>query len=218
MARTVRILHTLLGLVGKHRSCDKFEVNTQSVAYLAGKLKPTQPVMKSFVIKFRWKHLKWMFVFQLCSRSLRRWGAAAVWSTGSHCCFRKLLWRTFQWTHSLCSKRNLDAGENFSFHQTGFNFPVFYYSLAFPTTLYCFCFFNDFLVLLILTLSKVSGYCVKTSPGLLQKCQSAALHLHTLPWGRPAFAHANPWAWTWASRRKPMQRNYWVWVVCGFIL
>lgn len=83
---------------------------------------------------------------------------------------------------------------------------------------HCIVFFNDFFVLLILTLSKVSGYCVKTSPGLLQKCQSATLHLHTLPWGRPAFAHANPWAWTWASLRKPMQRNYWVWVVCGFIL
>lgn len=36
VARTVRILHTLLGLVGKHRQCDRFEVNTQSVAYLAG--------------------------------------------------------------------------------------------------------------------------------------------------------------------------------------
>ncbi|KAG8122695.1 hypothetical protein E2320_018199 [Naja naja] len=37
VARTVRILHTLLALVNKHRNCDKFEVNTQSVAYLAGK-------------------------------------------------------------------------------------------------------------------------------------------------------------------------------------
>lgn len=37
VARTVRILHTLLSLVNKHRNCDKFEVNTQSVAYLAGK-------------------------------------------------------------------------------------------------------------------------------------------------------------------------------------
>lgn len=47
VARTVRILHTLLGLVGKHRSCDKFEVNTQSVAYLAGILsKQSQPVRK----------------------------------------------------------------------------------------------------------------------------------------------------------------------------
>ncbi|CAJ0932514.1 unnamed protein product [Ranitomeya imitator] len=36
VARTVRILHTLLALVNKHRNCDKFEVNTQSVAYLAG--------------------------------------------------------------------------------------------------------------------------------------------------------------------------------------
>lgn len=42
VARTVRILHTLLGLVGKHRNCDKFEVNTQSVAYLAGKRKENQ--------------------------------------------------------------------------------------------------------------------------------------------------------------------------------
>ena len=36
VARTVRILHTLLALVGKHLNCDKFEVNSQSVAYLAG--------------------------------------------------------------------------------------------------------------------------------------------------------------------------------------
>jgi len=39
VARTVRILHTLLALVNKHRNCDKFEVNTQSVAYLAGEIK-----------------------------------------------------------------------------------------------------------------------------------------------------------------------------------
>ncbi|XDV54522.1 hypothetical protein PO909_022796 [Leuciscus waleckii] len=37
VARTIRILHMLLALVGKHLNCDKFEVNTQSVAYLAGK-------------------------------------------------------------------------------------------------------------------------------------------------------------------------------------
>lgn len=43
VARTVRILHTLLGLVGKHRNCDKFEVNTQSVAYLAGEGKEHKP-------------------------------------------------------------------------------------------------------------------------------------------------------------------------------
>ena len=36
VARTVRILHTLLALISKHLKCDKFEVNTQSVAYLAG--------------------------------------------------------------------------------------------------------------------------------------------------------------------------------------
>lgn len=38
VARTVRILHTLLSLISKHLKCDKFEVNTQSVAYLAGML------------------------------------------------------------------------------------------------------------------------------------------------------------------------------------
>lgn len=37
MARTVRILHTLLSLISKHLKCDKFEVNTHSVAYLAGR-------------------------------------------------------------------------------------------------------------------------------------------------------------------------------------
>lgn len=33
----MRILHTLLSLISKHLKCDKFEVNTHSVAYLAGK-------------------------------------------------------------------------------------------------------------------------------------------------------------------------------------
>lgn len=48
VARTVRILHTLLSLVNKHRNCDKFEVNTQSVAYLAGKQpKSVGPVSNS---------------------------------------------------------------------------------------------------------------------------------------------------------------------------
>lgn len=37
VARTVRILHTLLSLISKHLKCDKFEVNTHSVAYLAGR-------------------------------------------------------------------------------------------------------------------------------------------------------------------------------------
>lgn len=36
VARTVRILHTLLALISKHLKCDKFEVNIHSVAYLAG--------------------------------------------------------------------------------------------------------------------------------------------------------------------------------------
>ncbi|KTF96680.1 hypothetical protein cypCar_00009924, partial [Cyprinus carpio] len=39
VARTIRILHMLLALVGKHLNCDKFEVNTQSVAYLAERCK-----------------------------------------------------------------------------------------------------------------------------------------------------------------------------------
>lgn len=50
VARTVRILHTLLGLVGKHRNCDKFEVNTQSVAYLAGEAKENKPSHYIFTI------------------------------------------------------------------------------------------------------------------------------------------------------------------------
>ncbi|XP_019502518.1 PREDICTED: neurofibromin [Hipposideros armiger] len=59
VARTVRILHTLLTLVNKHRNCDKFEVNTQSVAYLAAKiisyfpLQQTQiPDYAELIVKF----------------------------------------------------------------------------------------------------------------------------------------------------------------------
>lgn len=47
VARTVRILHTLLALISKHLKCDKFEVNTQSVAYLAGMYHRITPHMKS---------------------------------------------------------------------------------------------------------------------------------------------------------------------------
>lgn len=42
VARTVRILHTLLSLISKHLKCDKFEVNTHSVAYLAGRTQPAR--------------------------------------------------------------------------------------------------------------------------------------------------------------------------------
>ncbi|TRY54116.1 hypothetical protein DNTS_031164 [Danionella cerebrum] len=53
VARTVRILHTLLGLVGKHQSCDKFEVNTQSVAYLAALLTVSEEVRSRCSLKHR---------------------------------------------------------------------------------------------------------------------------------------------------------------------
>ncbi|XP_048125344.1 neurofibromin isoform X2 [Alosa alosa] len=53
VARTVRILHTLLGLVGKHRQCDRFEVNTQSVAYLAALLTVSEEVRSRCRLKHR---------------------------------------------------------------------------------------------------------------------------------------------------------------------
>ncbi|XP_072099532.1 neurofibromin isoform X2 [Mobula birostris] len=53
VARTVRILHTLLALVGKHRNCDKFEVNTQSVAYLAALLTVSEEVRSRCSLKHR---------------------------------------------------------------------------------------------------------------------------------------------------------------------
>ncbi|XP_035391713.1 neurofibromin isoform X2 [Electrophorus electricus] len=53
VARTVRILHTLLGLVGKHLNCDKFEVNTQSVAYLAALLTVSEEVRSRCSLKHR---------------------------------------------------------------------------------------------------------------------------------------------------------------------
>ncbi|XP_074869403.1 neurofibromin isoform X2 [Carettochelys insculpta] len=52
-ARTVRILHTLLALVNKHRNCDKFEVNTQSVAYLAALLTVSEEVRSRCSLKHR---------------------------------------------------------------------------------------------------------------------------------------------------------------------
>nr|XP_056721569.1 neurofibromin isoform X2 [Euleptes europaea] len=51
VARTVRILHTLLSLVNKHRNCDKFEVNTQSVAYLAALLTVSEEVRSRCSLK-----------------------------------------------------------------------------------------------------------------------------------------------------------------------
>ncbi|XP_068124583.1 neurofibromin isoform X4 [Hyperolius riggenbachi] len=53
VARTVRILHTLLALVNKHRNCDKFEVNTQSVAYLAALLTVSEEVRTRCSLKHR---------------------------------------------------------------------------------------------------------------------------------------------------------------------
>ncbi|XP_048468774.1 neurofibromin isoform X1 [Rhincodon typus] len=53
VARTVSILHTLLALVGKHRNCDKFEVNTQSVAYLAALLTVSEEVRSRCSLKHR---------------------------------------------------------------------------------------------------------------------------------------------------------------------
>ncbi|XP_076842770.1 neurofibromin isoform X2 [Brachyhypopomus gauderio] len=53
VARTVRTLHTLLGLVGKHLNCDKFEVNTQSVAYLAALLTVSEEVRSRCSLKHR---------------------------------------------------------------------------------------------------------------------------------------------------------------------
>nr|XP_060613045.1 neurofibromin isoform X1 [Anolis sagrei ordinatus] len=52
-ARTIRILHTLLSLVNKHRNCDKFEVNTQSVAYLAALLTVSEEVRSRCSLKHR---------------------------------------------------------------------------------------------------------------------------------------------------------------------
>ncbi|KAG9492361.1 hypothetical protein GDO78_000715 [Eleutherodactylus coqui] len=53
VARTVRILHTLLALVNKHSNCDKFEVNTQSVAYLAALLTVSEEVRSRCSLKHR---------------------------------------------------------------------------------------------------------------------------------------------------------------------
>ncbi|XP_055369731.1 neurofibromin isoform X2 [Betta splendens] len=53
VARTVRILHTLLALISKHLKCDKFEVNTQSVAYLAALLTVSEEVRSRCSLKHR---------------------------------------------------------------------------------------------------------------------------------------------------------------------
>uniref|UniRef100_A0A6I8R1J3 Neurofibromin n=1 Tax=Xenopus tropicalis TaxID=8364 RepID=A0A6I8R1J3_XENTR len=53
VARTIRILHTLLALVNKHRNCDKFEVNTESVAYLAALLTVSEEVRSRCSLKHR---------------------------------------------------------------------------------------------------------------------------------------------------------------------
>ncbi|XP_028855597.1 neurofibromin isoform X3 [Denticeps clupeoides] len=53
VARTIRILHTLLVLVSKHMGCDKFEVNSQSVAYLAALLTVSEEVRSRCSLKHR---------------------------------------------------------------------------------------------------------------------------------------------------------------------
>ncbi|XP_056592096.1 neurofibromin isoform X2 [Triplophysa dalaica] len=53
VARTIRILHMLLALVGKHLNCDKFEVNTESVAYLAALLPVSEEVRSRCSLKHR---------------------------------------------------------------------------------------------------------------------------------------------------------------------
>lgn len=53
VARTVRILHTLLSLISKNLKCDKFEVNTQSVAYLAALLTVSEEVRSRCSLKHR---------------------------------------------------------------------------------------------------------------------------------------------------------------------
>uniref|UniRef100_H3BYU9 Neurofibromin n=1 Tax=Tetraodon nigroviridis TaxID=99883 RepID=H3BYU9_TETNG len=52
VARTVRILHTL-SLISKHLKCDKFEVNTHSVAYLAALLTVSEEVRSRCSLKHR---------------------------------------------------------------------------------------------------------------------------------------------------------------------
>ncbi|KAM9801137.1 neurofibromin isoform 1-T1 [Neosynchiropus ocellatus] len=53
VARTVRILHTLLALISKHMKCDKFEVNTHSAAYLAALLTVSEEVRSRCSLKHR---------------------------------------------------------------------------------------------------------------------------------------------------------------------
>lgn len=53
VARTVRILHTLLSLISKNLKCDKFEVNIQSVAYLAALLTVSEEVRSRCSLKHR---------------------------------------------------------------------------------------------------------------------------------------------------------------------
>lgn len=112
VARTVRILHTLLGLVGKHRNCDKFEVNTQSVAYLAGEGKENKPSYNNHNNFCPVFHVSLCIcLLQLCSRCQRRCAAAAVSSTGSLCFFQTLPWRTSLWTLTQFITLSRDAGE-----------------------------------------------------------------------------------------------------------
>lgn len=81
VARTVRILHTLLSLISKHLKCDKFEVNTHSVAYLAGGRGRRAEAGPSAACVA----LTLCSSPQRCSPFPRRSGVAAASSTGSLC-------------------------------------------------------------------------------------------------------------------------------------
>ena len=122
VARTVRILHTLLALISKHLKCDKFEVNTQSVAYLAGMytLGPFITPLWGYrgtsdrvhTTGFIQTRFCWFCFFceQPCWRSLKRCGAAAAWSTGSPCCSRGCRWTRSPWKPSQATWRSPAAG------------------------------------------------------------------------------------------------------------
>uniref|UniRef100_A0A8C1XDX5 Neurofibromin n=1 Tax=Cyprinus carpio TaxID=7962 RepID=A0A8C1XDX5_CYPCA len=99
VARTVRILHTLLGLVGKHRSCDKFEVNTQSVAYLAALLTVSEEVRSRCSLK----HRKSLLLSDVTMENFPM-DAYSVYDTESGC---RLLRENQPWASPKVSERSL---------------------------------------------------------------------------------------------------------------
>uniref|UniRef100_A0A9J8CNN8 Neurofibromin n=1 Tax=Cyprinus carpio carpio TaxID=630221 RepID=A0A9J8CNN8_CYPCA len=99
VARTVRILHTLLGLVGKHRSCDKFEVNTQSVAYLAALLTVSEEVRSRCSLK----HRKSLLLSDVTMENFPM-DAYSVYDTETGC---RLLRENQPWASPKVSERSL---------------------------------------------------------------------------------------------------------------